>query len=357
MLQSLVRDYEISVLSWDGLECESANLFFGTSLRAVDFTAHRVSRWIRFVVDSLPWRMDQLRIALLVRRSRGIRARQHCDLCVTASNEIDFGVPGVVYVHYPWGAWARPSRGLVELLYRALCHRVAASSAARMRENRMVTSSSFVAEKIRVIHGIEPIVVSPPVAGPFPEVPWEQRSDRLVCVGRLHPEKKLLEIVEIVSRLRAIGHDVGLDIVGMRDDPVYAEQVEALAGGRSWVRIHHDLSRGPLVRLLTSTRYGIHGMRDEGFGMSVAEMLSAGCIVFVPDRGGPVEIVDGEPCLLYGSVAEAVERIGAVLGDPERQLALRRKLTERRGAYTTERFEESIRTVVADYLVSRAEPA
>lgn len=365
MLQALVRDHDVSVLSWDTLDCTATNRFFGTSLRATDFVAHGLSRTLRFTIDALPSSFDQLRIALLVRRARRLHAAAPYDLFVTASNEVDFGVPGIQYVHYPSGSWPRPSGDLrmvhrlpgAVALYRALCHRLGSRSFARLRENLTLANSSFIAEKIHRTYGTAAIVVSPPVAGSFPEVPWQERADDLVCIGRLSPEKDQLKVIEIVSRVRAMGHDVGLDLVGMHDDVAYGRRVETAATARPWVRLHRDLSRSELVRLLVSKRYGIHGMIEEHFGMSVAELVSAGCIVFVADRGGPTEIVGGEPSLLYGSVDEAVARIDAVLRSPARQLELQRKLLERRGLYTTTRFEESIRTIVTDHLASHGMPS
>jgi hypothetical protein len=40
-------------------------------------------------------------------------------------------------------------------------------------------------------------------------------------------------------------------------------------------------------------------MPIEPFGMAPAEMAAAGCIVFVPNDGGQIEIVNGDPRLVY----------------------------------------------------------
>jgi glycosyltransferase involved in cell wall biosynthesis len=46
-------------------------------------------------------------------------------------------------------------------------------------------------------------------------------------------------------------------------------------------------------------------MADEPFGMAVAELIRAGCIVFAPDTAGPAEIIGTYPALTFGSAAEA----------------------------------------------------
>ena len=52
---------------------------------------------------------------------------------------------------------------------------------------------------------------------------------------------------------------------------------------------------------MASHRYGIHGMREEHFGMAPAELARAGAIVWVPRGGGQMEIVGHEPALMFDS--------------------------------------------------------
>ena len=79
-------------------------------------------------------------------------------------------------------------------------------------------------------------------------------------------------------------------------------------GHASWARAHLDLSREDLVTLMSRNRYGIHGMVGEHFGIAVAELVQAGCVTFVHDVGGPVEIVGPHSSLLYTSEPDGVEK-------------------------------------------------
>ncbi len=356
MLQALVADHDVSAISWDALDLDATNRFFGTSLRSNQFVASRPSRMIRWVISRLPFGLEQMRIALLVREAHKRGNAEPHDLFLTASKEIDFGPRGIQYVHYPWGAWHLPPGGFafscLSRLYRRLCQWIGGRSMARLRRNLTLANSSFIATKIREEHGIDPIVLPPPVAGAFPDVPWNERRNDFACIGRLAPDKDPLKVIEIVSGVRDAGYGVSLDLVGMPDDPAYGCLVRQSANERPWVRVHQDLSRAALVELVTSCRYGIHGMIDEHFGMSVAEMVAAGCIVFVPDRGGPVEIVGADPRLVYGSVGEAVGKIVAVLRTPETLRDVRQKLLRRRAPYGAGRFVISIRSIVADFLAA-----
>ena len=60
--------------------------------------------------------------------------------------------------------------------------------------------------------------------------------------------------------------------------------------------------------LLRGHRFGIHCRSHEPFGIAVAELAAAGCVTFVPDGGGQVEIVD-HPDLIYTSPEAAIEKI------------------------------------------------
>jgi hypothetical protein len=87
-------------------------------------------------------------------------------------------------------------------------------------------------------------------------------------------------------------------------------------------------------------------MRDEHFGIAVAELVRAGCIVFVPGDGGQVEIIGKEPALMFGSVEQAVERICAVLESPGQQANMRDKLSEQRHSFNEEHFMQQLRDIV-----------
>src|SRR5204863_7575645 len=118
-----------------------------------------------------------------------------------------------------------------------------------------------------------------------------------------------------------------LDVVGAPDDVDYARRVEERARAHGpWVRLHRDVSREALTSLLAARRYGIHAMADEPFGMAVAELIRAGCIVFAPDTAGPAEIIGTYPLLTFGSDAAAIERIEGVLANPDAQRGARTHL-------------------------------
>lgn len=355
MLEALRDEHALSLLSWAPPDLDACNRHYGTSLGPGDFALHCVPATARRLARLTPTPMGLLKDTYLVRRSAALADRH--DVVMTCNNEADFGCRGIQYVHYPKVAMTRPavdlhwyhaSATLLEL-YRRLSLRVGRFSAARMKANLTLVNSGYIGAQVRALHGIEPVVLHPPVPGEFPAVPWDERENAFVCVGRFSPEKRIDVVVDIVRRVRAGGDDVGLHVVGVPDDRRHARLVRDLAARHRWVQLHVDLARDDLLRLVAHQRWGIHAMVDEHFGIAVAEMVRAGCVVFVPDSGGSAEIVGAEPGLCWGGTEDAVLKIQAVLRDPTRASALRGRLAERAALFSTERFCRELRALVRDF--------
>jgi len=94
-------------------------------------------------------------------------------------------------------------------------------------------------------------------------------------------------------------------------------------------------------------------MVDEPFGLAVAEMIQGGCIVFVPRRGGPAEIVGGDDRLLYGTVEEAVRRIVRVMMNHDEQVSVLRFLASRKDQFSRELFMHHIQQIVGEFPKSK----
>jgi glycosyltransferase involved in cell wall biosynthesis len=90
-------------------------------------------------------------------------------------------------------------------------------------------------------------------------------------------------------------------------------------------------------------------MREEHFGIAVAEMTRAGCIVFVHDGGGQVEIVGDEPGLRYRSDFEAVDKICKLLDDDDEQQRLREVLGNRANRFNESSFMTGIQKIVSEF--------
>lgn len=353
MLEALREEHQVTLLSWTRPDLAACNRTFGTTLRDGDFELRLAPGLLREGMRMSPVPLALLRDSLLLRQAR--RAAKHHDLVITANNEADLGRRGIQYVHFPRLDPDRPETDLrwyhgsqhLLGLYRRICAVVAGATPTGVSRNVTLVNSAVIGDRIRRLHGVEPEVLHPPIPGPFRNTPWEARDDAFVVIGRISPEKRIETVVEILAGVRAAGVPVRLEVVGTEDDRAYARRVRALVGANAdWVRLHENVSRDELLAVIARSRYGIHAMEDEHFGIAVAELVLGGCITFVPDGGGPVEIVGDDERLRFRSVEDATQKILATLADPARQAELRAHLAGRATRFSTERFAARLREIV-----------
>jgi glycosyltransferase involved in cell wall biosynthesis len=152
--------------------------------------------------------------------------------------------------------------------------------------------------------------------------------------------------VDIVERVRQRGHDLTLTLFGHPDSDEYGRRLDELARTRPWFRIERSLSREDLAAALARHRYGIHTMHEEHFGMAPAELQRAGCIPFVHNSGGAVEIVGRDPRLVFENAADAAEKIARTIRQPALEQQLREQVAARREWFSPQRFCQAIRELV-----------
>jgi glycosyltransferase involved in cell wall biosynthesis len=231
-----------------------------------------------------------------------------------------------------------------------MCDGVARVHSDVWKQNLTLANSHWSAQRLLKKYGIASQVVYPPVAIDFPLVPFSERDCGFVCLGRVSPEKCVHSVIAILQKVRERGHDVHLHILGGIDDSDYGRKVRSLAEQASeWVHLEGWVQGEHKIKLLTTHRFGIHARPNEPFGIAVAEMVQAGCLVFVPNEGGQVEIVN-QPALAFADEAEAVEKIHAVLSDQAMQAKLLDGLRRGRNAFAVGTFVETMRRVVGDFV-------
>jgi glycosyltransferase involved in cell wall biosynthesis len=356
IIEALKREHAISVLTWTPMYLASINRYCGTSLSASDFTVHRINPITRYLISLIPLPIGFLKTSLLLRLCK--RIKDDYNVIITANNEADFGRRGIQYIHFPRVYLPRPDAGprwrhvplaWINAYYR-LCLRISGFSFARMKQNLTLVNSDWTGAKVRERHAIEAMTLYPPVPGVSPEVPWEDRENGFVCIGRIAPEKELEKTIDILAAVRSRGWDIHLHIIGSKENSRYYKRIlQRRQENASWISLEENLSREELLSLVSSHRYGIHGTAEEHFGIAVAELMRAGCLVFVPRGGGQIEIVGGDERLLYGTPEEAVAKIVRAMSDPDVQRSLRNYLGSRKELFSTEQFVRRIQELVRDF--------
>jgi glycosyltransferase involved in cell wall biosynthesis len=363
-LQALREEFAVSLATLALVDLPAVNRSFGTSLRAADFTTLLAPRRYRRLIGAVRAPGALLECQLTVRLARNLDREHSFDVLLSTHNEVDFGRRGIQYVNLP-GAylpgsesprrWSHRVPGL-HAGFRACCYALGRTSRQGPLRNLFLADSENIARRIREVYGVGSVVLYPPVAGPFPCVPWEARRHGVVAVGRIAPSKRWETAVEIVEQLRRRGHQLTLTLIGHREDPRYEARLRQLGAARPWLRLLPDLSREQLLAELASHRYGLHTTHDEHFGIAPAEILAAGCLPFVHHSGGPVEIVGAHLDLVFDTTAEAVERLGAVLADADLELRLRDFTAQRRSRFTAAAFCAELRAIIHAFESGDPEP-
>ncbi len=348
-VQALVNEgAQVSLLSASIVDVEKLNRIYGTTVSRRQLRVLRSTR-IPFLPSGA--HLAHWQNGWFQRQCR--RIAPNYDLVISGYNPIDFGQRGVQLIgDYTWSEALRRSIDpdasrlprhrdhWVRRLYLEMGDFLRGDSTwPDLRDDDLVLANSDWTRRIldkEVGRPDCPIVFPPvcyqPAAG---SADGAQRDPlAFVCLGRISPEKRIESAIRILRRVRAIGFPVTLSIAGSADDAVYGKRIADLAEAEgSWISLTGFLEASARDYLLARSSFGIHTRPAEAFGIAVAEMAGSGCIPFVPDMGGPAEIVD-RPELRFRDEDEAVSRIVAVLNAPDEIPALRAGM-----AASMERFQ------------------
>ena len=351
VLEALQSDHQVTLLTLTDPEFRALNDYFRTAVAGVSIrTADRERQLLDRLEGVTGETLFNLRNALLNR----FVARQAGEFDVVVGTDNELSVPGplVQYVHTPRFARLVVSKrvgedSFLDHAYDRLSYRFGGFDADQIRESRLLTNSSWMADVVQDAYDERPSVVHPPVdTRGFEPRPWDDREHGFLTVGRLAPYKNVEDTVGIVDRVRDRGHGVHLHLVGPAYDEEYAEVLRGIAAERPHVTIEGEVSRERLVELMCTHRFGLHAKRHEHFGMVVAEFVAAGALPFVPDNGGQRDIVNRADRLTYSTVPEAVDQIDAVLSDADARRELRQDPDSVASRFGRERFHREIRAAV-----------
>jgi glycosyltransferase involved in cell wall biosynthesis len=226
-----------------------------------------------------------------------------------------------------------------------------------MKQCRVLTNSDWTGTRVSAHYGIPTETVYPPITPAADPADWAARDSSFVSIGRLNEAKRFEWMIDVMRRVREQHPEIRFHIVGTRDKgnvakAYYRKLRREVDANRDWLSLHEGLSREELLRLLGRVKYAIHAKEDEHFGMAPAEALSAGCLPFVHDSGGQVEIVGREPRLCFTDGDDALRKIRRVLTDAALREDLKEFAYARRPMFSVARFQEEFLRVVQTSLAA-----
>lgn len=360
LAEALKPDCDVTVVTTGGWDLAGLNRYYGTSLGPSDVRVRLAP------VPPLPRQAmaAALRGALYQRFAR--RIAPEYDLRISAYNPTDWGLPAIHFIaDFTWHreireAYDPQTPGLIyrktplRWAYLSLARRCGSPSGRNpVLEDRLIANSEWSANQLRRYFRVGQLpVIYPPVWAAFPHVPWPEKEDSFVMIGRIAPEKRIEEAIGVLGALRDRGHKLALHLCGGIPSDAYGRSIGRLcAAHREWVFPHGQVAGQVKAGILARCRYGIQMCAREAFGISVAEMVKAGAIVFAPNGGGPAEILD-HPDLLFANETDAIEKIQAVIGNPARQESMRTHLAGRAQLFSAQTFMREVRAYLAGVIAA-----
>jgi len=358
-VELLQRRFEEVLVLYHGkpLDVEQTERWFNVSFdrRRVRFEAVAPGPFGRAIEWLRPGSLVQLKGALIYRQLR--KRVADADLLVTTGNECTLRAKRIIqsiqcpqYVcdveslrYLGWVSTSRLRRWL-QVAYVHILRATVGWDRNYIGSLPTVANSAWSANQIRrhyPARDVRPIyfgtdvLLSPASVG---WTPFERRENNFVIIGRVVASKGADRAVEIVSRLRSAGHDVGLHIVG-QGSGAYADALSRIISDKPWVRWHRTLDRGALQSLVVRQKWGLHCYEYEHYGFAPAELQALGCITFVHDSGGQREIILN-PAQRYMDIDDAVRKIDVILRAPETHAKLVADELESAKCHTIDGFRE-----------------
>jgi len=290
---------DVTLLTFVEPQWDQISNFYGVKLEV---------NGIKTVVAGLPRRFrsdwenfELIRQAFLNRAARRIADR--FDLVISASGEIDVGVPAIQYVHFPVFAsyYLRERNRMVgmnsiilrhqsaDVAYRAILFRFGEITSQGIKKNRTLTNSNSTAEIINAVYGINSDVVYPlvlelhtPLENSFK--PWNIQVRQIAYVGRFANDKNINDIVrvsEILIRSELVNQVV---LIGRFASQKMQEEVERSCREQAEaIRILSNASNKIVRGVLSESRYHLNVRPYEPFGISIAESIALGCLIVGAD--------------------------------------------------------------------------
>ena len=279
------------------------------------------------------------------RSTRLKRLAAKADLCLSAANVTDFGRPahhfinmlsGVDHAFTAQSGIVRPKasikRFLVDEVIRPLVGMRSKRRIFADGRERFYSNSRYVHDRLTAFYGDfhDTIFYPPTTYEPEDSADTPPRNPlRVICLGRISPQKRILDIIDVVERARALsGKDIRLTVAGPCGSGEYATKVRQIVEARPWITLVDGVFGRAKDDLLRSGGFAVHARRDEEFGIAVTEYLKAGLIPVVPDEGGSSEVVAARE-LTYATNDDAAHILAHLVTDDGFRAAMQRHCARR----------------------------
>ena len=358
LIEALKHNFDVTVLTTGGWDLLALNNYYGTQINKED---------VKVRIAPVPYLVHGLHAAALrgacYQRFANTIAGEY-DIRISAYNPTDWGLPAIHFIaDFSWNRRIReqfhpPSPGFIyrDTPARSVYLKIASaygkpSGRDFLHDDLLIANSHWTAATMKQFCDVDcAAVIYPSVWAMFSNVPWAEKQQAFAMIGRIAPEKQIEQAIAILETVRERGHAIRLHLCGQIEDDPYGRQIAQLCRERAdWIILEGQVTGEGKTEILSHCRFGIQTCSAEGFGISVAEMIKAGAIVFANSDGGQAEIL-GHPELLFSDTNDAVEKILAVLEKPTLKSALRNHLAHQAQRFSAQAFVHETQAFIAELL-------
>ncbi len=359
--EALKNDYDVTLICTEASELEKLNEFYGTRLKPND---------VSFLFYPLPPILRQVKFASAFKSSLFAyycrKKSQVYDLIITSfignfkNDSIQF-VKDLTFSDDIWREYCSTKKSflyknnLIRKFYIEFNKKLRGNFNKSNKKIIFVANSKWTSKILKNSLNLRSSVIYPPVNDFCSETSLENRQDSFLYIGRLSPEKRVENVIEILQKVRNRGWSGELLIIGGFTNIPYVNKLLSYTKiYGDWIKFLGAKYKKDKQKLLNKCNYGINAMPNEPFGIAIAEMVKAGLIVWVPDGGGQKEIVD-HPDLIYKNEHDAVAKIENVLKNPDKQKSLLKHLKNQSKKFSTNIFMLEIKKLVNEFFKKNEE--
>lgn len=183
-------------------------------------------------------------------------------------------------------------------------------------------------------------VYVPNIIDKLPKYLSRLNKKRLVCVGRLSPEKGSMDLLKIYNRIHEIHPDWNLEVIG--DGPERNKMEEYIKDNKldKFVTLHGFRNKDYIDDILHNSSIYLMTSFTESFGIVLIEAMSHGvpCIAFDSAEGARELIDHGENGFLVKDrdFSKYVNRVSKLINDKELREKIGKNAYEESKSYTGE---------------------
>jgi len=193
-----------------------------------------------------------------------------------------------------------------------------------------------------------PIIYPPVDSNDLPKVAWEDRDNIVCSAGRFSPEKNQMAQIRLAERTP----DFQFNLVGFAEPgntyyqrcKQYCQQNQV-----SNVTFYPNISSNEKKSLMQASKFFIHPIINEPFGITTVEAILSGCIPLVHNSGGQKEVVPNKE-LRFDNMDALQTVFKDCTASKNRFIKIQSALVKNcRENFTTERFREKFNTILDEF--------